>query len=86
MRLSGYAAYQQSAKLALLGRIGLDRDFVDGGGGAAGTSTVNTTRTFLRAGVQFSPNKNLDVGGSLGFDDLSETDTFGLAAFFAIRI
>lgn len=86
MRLSGYAAYQQSAKLTLIGRIGLDRDFVDGGGGAAGTSTVNTTRTFLRAGAQFSPNKNLDVGGSLGFDDLSETDTFGLAAFFAVRI
>lgn len=86
LRFSGYAAYQQSAKLTLIGRLGLDRDLGAGGGGAAGTSTVNTTQTFLRAGVQFSPNKNLDVGGNLGFDDLSETDSFGIAAFFAVRI
>jgi hypothetical protein len=86
LRFSGYGAYQQSAKLTLIGRIGLDRDLGAGGGTGAGTSTINTTATFLRAGVQFSPNKNIDVGGNLGFDDLSETDSFGIAAFFALRI
>jgi hypothetical protein len=86
LRFSGYAVYQQSMKLALIGRIGLDRDLGAGGGGAAGTSVVNETQTFLRAGLQFSPNRNLDVGGSVGFDDLATADSFGVAAFFAVRI
>jgi hypothetical protein len=86
LRFSGYAAYQQSTKLALIGRLGLDRDLGAGGGGAAGTSTVDTTETFLRAGVQFSPRRFIDVGASAGFDNLAKAGSFGLSGFFALRI
>lgn len=86
LRFSGYAAYQQSPKLALIGRLGLDRDLGAGGGGAAGTSTVETTQTFIRGGVQYSPRRFLDVGASVGFDNLAKAGSFGLAGFFALRI
>jgi hypothetical protein len=86
LRFSGYGAYQQSQKLALIGRIGLDRDLGAGGGGAAGTSTVKTTQTFLRAGLQFSPRRFIDVGANVGFDNLAKAGSFGLAGFFALRI
>jgi hypothetical protein len=86
LRFSGYAEYQQSPKLALIGRIGLDRDLGAGGGGAAGTSTVETTQTFIRGGVQFSPRRFLDVGASVGFDNLAKAGSFGLGGFFALRI
>jgi hypothetical protein len=86
LRFSGFAEYQQAPNLALIGRIGLESDLGGGGGGAAGTSTASATRTFLRGGVQFSPKKYLDVGGSLGFDDLATYRSFGVAGFLAIRI
>lgn len=86
LRFSGYVAYQQTPKLALIGRLGLDRDLGAGGGGAAGTSTVETTQTFIRGGVQFSPRRFIDVGASLGFDNLAKAGSFGLAGFFALRI
>jgi hypothetical protein len=86
LRFSGYAAFQQSMKLALIGRLGIDRDLGAGGGGAAGTSTVETTQTFIRAGVQFSPRRFIDVGASAGFDNLAKAGSFGLAGFFALRI
>jgi hypothetical protein len=86
LRFSGYVAYQQSMKLALIGRLGLDRDLGAGGGGAAGTSTVDTTETFLRGGAQYSPRRFIDVGASVGFDNLARAGSFGLAGFFALRI
>jgi hypothetical protein len=87
LHLSGYVAYQQSAKLALIGRIGLDRVFFpSGSGGFAGSGGADSTTTLVRVGLQFSPKKFLDVGASLGFDDLATADSFGLAGFFALRI
>jgi hypothetical protein len=41
---------------------------------------------FLRAGVNYTPKKFLDLGLSLGFDDMSETGSFGPAGFLAFRI
>lgn len=86
LRFAGYGVYQQTPQLALIGRLGIDSDLGAGGGGAAGTSGASETRTFIRAGVQFSPKRFLDVGGSLGFDDLSIAGSFGLAGFLALRI
>ena len=84
VRLGGYAIYQQSPKLALIGRLGLTfEDFVstktqsDRGGGSA---------THLRAGIEYAINKRIDLGASAGFEDLSALGTFGLTALFAFRI
>ena len=86
LRFSGFAEYQQSPKLALLGRIGIESDLGAGGGGAAGSTTGSATTTFLRGGLLFTPKKFLDVGGTLGFDDLSTYRSFAFAGFLAVRI
>lgn len=86
IRVAGFGVYQHKPNLALIGRIGLENDLGAGGGGGAGTASGGGTRTFLRAGVQFSPKKFLDVGGSAGFDDLARAGSFGLAGFLAVRI
>ena len=86
LRFSGYVEYQQNPKMALLGKIGIETDLGAGGGGAAGTSTPSDTVSFIRAGVQYSPKKYLDVGGTIGFDDLSKLGSFGLAGILAVRI
>jgi hypothetical protein len=86
LRFSGFVEYQQNPKMALLGRVGLETDLGAGSSGAAGTATASDTVTFIRAGVQYSPKKYLDVGGTLGFDDLSKAGSFGLAGILAVRI
>ena len=50
------------------------------------SASGSKTTTFLRAGVQHSPKKFIDVGVSAGFDDLADAGSFGLAGFFAVRI
>ncbi|MBA2540354.1 MAG: hypothetical protein H0V17_12010 [Deltaproteobacteria bacterium] len=85
LRISGYGIYQHKPKTALIGRLGFNmEDF-------AATSTQSDAAGggltyFLRAGVQYSPRKFLDLGISLGFDDLAEIGTFGPAGFLAFRI
>ncbi|MDQ3367713.1 MAG: hypothetical protein M3680_20005 [Myxococcota bacterium] len=83
-RISGYGIYQRSPKLALIGRAGITlEDFTstgtqsDAGGGMI---------YMLRAGLSYTPRPFVDVGFSLGFDDLSELGSFGPAALIAIRI
>lgn len=84
IRFAGYAVYQQSPKLALIGRVGITfEDFVstktqsDRAGGSA---------THLRAGIEYAVKKYLDVGVSAGFEDLSALGTFGLTSLLAFRI
>lgn len=84
LRLAGYGVYQQSPKLALIGRLGVTfEDFVsvktqsDRGGGSS---------TFIRAGLEYTVRKYLDVGFSLGFEDLSAVGTFGPSTLLAFRI
>jgi hypothetical protein len=84
-RVSGYGIYQHRPKTAFIGRIGFNmEDFAasqtqsDAAGGGL--------TYFLRAGVQHSPRRYLDLGLSLGFDDLAEVGTFGPAGFLAFRI
>jgi hypothetical protein len=86
MRFSGFAEYQHSPKMALIGRFGVVTDLGTGGGGAAGTSADSSATTFIRAGFQYSPRKFLDLGLSIGWDDLAHVGTFAPAGFLAVRI
>lgn len=83
IRFSGYGVMQYRPKLAFLGRLGVVlRDF-------------STTRTniddsgvlyLIRAGLQYTPRKYLDLGISVGFDDLSKLGSFAPAGLIAFRI
>lgn len=88
VRISAYGIYQSSPKLAVIARagvdIGLSSDSTNTAGGAMGFA--GGTATFLRGGVQYSPRKFIDVGGSVGFDDLGHVGSFGPAGFLALRI
>ncbi len=83
LRFSGYAIYQQKPNLAIVGLLALEfEDFAtnrtDAGGGS---------NTEIRGGVVFSPKKFLDVGGMIGFDDLSDLpDSFAVYGHLAVRI
>jgi hypothetical protein len=86
LRFSAYGIYQQSPRLALIGRIGLDNDLGLGGGGGAGTSSGGGSATFIRAGLQYGVRRYFDLGASLGWDDLSTLGSFGPAGYLALRI
>lgn len=80
-RVSAYGIYQHRPKLAVIGRTGfLLEDFQSNKANGGGLFY------FLRAGVDYTPKKYLDVGFSLGFDDLSALGTFGPAGYLAFRI
>lgn len=88
LRFSIYGSYQQSPKLALLGRIGQRlEDFSLGSGGTPGaSSSIDGPITYIRVGLLYSVMKSLDVGGSIGFESLAEPGTFGPQAFINFRI
>jgi hypothetical protein len=88
VRVSAYGVYQAAPNLAWIGRAGVDSDLGAPGGSAAGTTMVGGgTATFLRAGRQFSPRRFVDLGLSIGFDDLAHLpDSFAPAGFLALRI
>jgi hypothetical protein len=82
LRLAGYIVYQKDPKLALLGRFGITfEDFASERTSKGGGST-----SFLRAGVEYTVKKYLDVGITLGFDDLSDLGSFGPWGLLAFRI
>lgn len=81
-RVSLYAVYQQSPKLALIARGGINlEDFSGTRSAADGGSTA-----FIRAGIQYSAKKFLDVGFSIGWEDLSQLGAFAPAGYLQIRI
>jgi hypothetical protein len=86
LRFAFYGIYQHTHQLAIIARGGIDNVLGSSGSGGAGTSTTGGNATFLRGGVQYSPRKYLDVGGSLGFDDLARAGSFSLAGYLALRI
>ena len=86
LKISGYVEYQQAPKLALLGRAGILQALNGSSGGGAGTGTLSATETFVRAGVQWTPRRWVDLGISIGFDDLAHPGTFGPQGFVAVRI
>lgn len=84
LRFSAYGTMQYRPKTALLGRTGLVvRDFSSTATAVMGNSGL---RYFVRAGVQHTPRKYLDVAFSLGFEDLADPGTFGPAVLVALRI
>ena len=55
-------------------------------GGFAGTGPIFETTTFVRAGFQWTPRRWVDLGLSVGFDDLAHAGTFGPQGYLALRI
>lgn len=86
LRFSIFAVYQHTSQLAIIARGGVDSILGSTGSSGAGTATTSGNSTFLRGGVQYSPRKYLDVGGSLGFDDLAHGGSFAPEAYLALRI
>ncbi|MBA3464760.1 MAG: hypothetical protein H0T46_32805 [Deltaproteobacteria bacterium] len=76
LRVSAFGEYQYRPKLVIIGKFGVALDDFDG---AKATS-------FIRAGFNYTPRKYLDLGLSLGFDDLSVKGSFAPAGFLAVRI
>ncbi len=84
LRVTGYGIYQHKPKTAFIGRVGFNmEDF-------ASTKTQSNAgggiSYFLRAGVQWTPRKFIDLGISLGFDDLATYGSFGPQGLLAFRI
>lgn len=86
LRFTAFGVYQHTPKMALIGRFGVITDLGGGGGGGAGASGDTEARSFIRAGFQYSPRKYLDLGLSIGFDDLSALGSFAPAGLLAVRI
>lgn len=83
LRFTGYGIYQHKPNLALIGRLGV---IVDDFAATDSSAEPSGLTTFIRAGVQWSPRPFLDLGFSLGFDDLAHGGTFGPAGYLAFRI
>jgi hypothetical protein len=81
-RISAYAVYQQSPQMALIGRAGITFEDFSGTRSVSGGGST----TFIRAGLQYSAKKFLDVGGSLGWDDLSKLGGFAPSLYLNFRI
>jgi hypothetical protein len=84
LRVSLYGVYQYQPNLALIGRTGIQmEDFATGKtNGCPGECLT----TFISAGFRYTPRKYLDVGLSIGFDDLAHGGSFAPAGFLAFRI
>ncbi len=76
LRPTVFGQYQQAPKLVLYGRFGFNLEDFEGNGSTA----------FIRAGFNYTPRRYLDLGLSLGFDDLSVKGSFAPAGFIALRI
>jgi hypothetical protein len=84
LRVSIFGMYQYEPDLVFIARTGIQmEDFSSGKtGGCAGECQT----TFLHAGLRYTPRTYLDVGLSIGFDDLARGGTFAPAGFLAFRI
>lgn len=84
LRFSGYGIYQQKANLAIVGRLAIEFDDFATKINARGHGGTTTS---IHGGALFSPKPFLDVGGTLGFDDLAEMpESFTVSGFLAVRI
>jgi hypothetical protein len=75
LRFSAFGEFQYQPKLVIIGRFGVN--FEDFG---------NNATSFIRAGFNYSPRRYLDLGLSIGFDDLSVKGSFAPGGFLAVRI
>jgi hypothetical protein len=84
LRVSLYGIYQYQPNLAIILRAGIQmEDFASGKtDGCAGECLTN----FLSGGISYSPRSFVDLGLSIGFDDLAHGGSFAPAGFLAVRI
>jgi hypothetical protein len=84
LRVSLFGLYQYEPDLVFIGRAGVQmEDFATGKtDGCVGECLT----TFIYAGFNYSPRKYLDLGLSIGFDDLAHGGSFAPAGFLAFRI
>jgi hypothetical protein len=82
LRFTGFGVYNYMPKTAFIGRLGIVFDNFSQTKTNAGQGIIY----LLRAGVNYTPRKYLDLGISLGFDDLAHYGSFGPAGFLAFRI
>jgi hypothetical protein len=84
LRVSLYGLYQYEPDLAIIGRTGIQmEDFATGKTDGCDGECLTT---FISAGVRYSPRKYLDLGFSIGFDDLAHGGSFAPAGYLAFRI
>jgi hypothetical protein len=84
LRVSLFGVYQYAPNLAIIGRTGIQmEDFATGKTDGCDGECLTT---FIYAGVQYSPRKYLDLGFSIGFDDLAHGGSFAPTGFLAFRI
>ena len=84
LRVSLFGIYQYEHDLAIIARTGIQMEnFATGKtDGCPGECLT----TFIHAGFNYSPRKYLDLGLSIGFDDLAHGGSFAPAGFLAFRI
>jgi len=84
LRVSLYGVYQYQPNFAFIGRAGIQmEDFATGKTDGCDGECLTT---FIYAGLRYSPRKYLDLGFSIGFDDLAHGGSFAPAGFLAFRI
>lgn len=86
LHISAYGIYQLQPNLALIGRIGEDSSLGTSNNMAGASAQESGSRTFIHAGLQYSPRWWADLGFSLGFDDLTQTGSFDPNIYVALRI
>jgi hypothetical protein len=83
LRISGYGIYQYQRNVAIIARFGIDEASFSANQNTNGYGGV---ATFLRGGLDWTPRPWVDLGFSLGFDDLGHVGTFGPEGYLALRI
>jgi hypothetical protein len=87
IRFSGYGVYQRSPKLALIGRVAITlEDFATTKTTAGPAPLGGGIVTTIRAGLEYTVRKYLDVGIAIGFEDMADLGSFGPTALLAFRI
>lgn len=84
LRVSLFGVYQYRPNVAIIGRTGVQmEDFATGKTDGCPGECLST---FIHAGFNYSPRKYVDLGLSVGFDDLAHGGTFAPSGFLAFRI
>ncbi len=86
LRIAVYGIYQYAPNIAFYGRAGVDSTLGTSNNAAGASASDSGAATFIRAGIDFTPRRFIDVGFSLGFDDLTHAGTFAPAGYLALRI
>ncbi|HEX7835837.1 MAG TPA: hypothetical protein VF469_00160, partial [Kofleriaceae bacterium] len=84
LRVSLYGIYQYQPDFAVIGRAGIQMEnFTSGKDNACRDECLTT---FISAGFRYTPRRYLDLGLSIGFDDLAHGGSFAPAGFLAFRL